>query len=70
MKVEIKIECDDIQDLKMHLSVIRGQILNRAKKMTDKKDSLFSSKESVSEISMNFEDSNCYGSHEVKFTGI
>lgn len=62
MKVKIEIECDDIQDLKMHLSVIRGQILNRAKKLaTD---------EEVESSIMNFEESNCYGSHEVKFTGI
>ena len=62
MNVEIKIECDDIQDLKMHLSVIRGQILNRAKKL--------SNDEEVESSIMNFEDSNCYGSHEVKFTEI
>lgn len=62
MKVEIKIQCDDIQDLKMHLSVIRGQILNRAKKLTSDED--------VSSSIMNFEESNCYGNHEVKFTGI
>lgn len=62
MKVKIEIECDDIQDLKMHLSVIRGQILNRAKK--------FQTDDYVPESIMNFEESNCYGSHEVKFTGI
>jgi ribosomal protein L9 len=60
MKVEIKIECDDIQDLKMHLSVIRGQILNRAKQLN--------SEEVIGKDIMSFEDSNCYGNHQVKIT--
>lgn len=60
MKVSIEIECDDIDDLKIHLSVIRSQILKRAK--------VLSTDDEADEKIMNFTDSNCYGSHEVKFT--
>lgn len=59
MKVTIVIECDDEQDLFMHLSVIRQSLKNQSKKM----ENGFNGMRENEKIS--FDDSNCYGSHSV-----
>jgi len=58
MKVLIEINCEEIKDLKLHLSVIRDT-LNKKIKSGAFKDT----------IKVEFEDSNHYGDHAVKIIG-
>lgn len=53
MKVTIKIECDDPQELLQHIKCIRQQIKKLKPGDFDKKKIVVS-------------DNNCYGVHEVK----
>lgn len=50
MKVAIVVECEDVQDLMAHLSVIRQRIRYELKS---------------DEQEINFDDENVYGSHKV-----
>ena len=58
MKATIIIECDDEQDLFMHLSVIRQSLKQKSKQMNG-----FENLQTYKKVEI--EDSNCYGNHSV-----
>lgn len=62
MRISIEIECDTIQELKSHLSVLNAQITKYVKtnKLDKHHDELSSS--------VVIEDDNCYGCHILQVT--
>jgi len=61
MKVNIKINCDTIRELKLHLTVLQEQINKESKRLGLNKNEDGFSPESGEMLS----DSNCYGEHRV-----
>lgn len=61
MKVTIKVDCDTINELALHLSQINRSIKKEAKKqkLNPEKDEFEGSKKIM------FQDDNCYGEHLV-----
>lgn len=59
MKVQIDIECDDIRELKLHLSVLQLQVNHERKRLELDTADDFST-------SLKITDNNCYGYHELK----
>jgi hypothetical protein len=59
MKLQIEIDCETVEEMFTHISVIRDQ-LKRRMKGWDKYDE---PREAVT-----VEDNNCYGCHEAKLT--
>ncbi len=58
MKVKIEIECDYIEEILAHVSVIRSQIKSEAKKRNITPGNAF-------EKRVRMYDNNCYGDHKI-----